>query len=420
MRSRPLHAFAVAFAAVAAFAAAARAGDAVRLLVEPPKEVQSVEAGEPGVEVQIVGQDASGARVGAPAGKTVEVSATEGDLVLVEAPYKYRFKPPATVAAATTAKLRAWFKQSPEISGEATLTILPRRPYEQLVVTAPSTSLPIGTTMAIEVKGMKADGTSAALSAPVVAATVQGAGTVAAAAPNGFTYTAPARTEVKAVGSLVRVRVVLEGYPKVVGEVAFALLPEKPPDAPGTTPPAPPPGTPPAPPTGTPPVPPAPGAPPAPPTTDPKADDGVVWPGGDVKLVEWRWKTGDPKEIWSQQKKRVLPQAGKPLVAPLEYQFVKVQILREDARKFEVEWYTDRKGSVVRTDDADKEGRLSIRKEGGKTYVVLLMATPAEADKSLFVDLLVTTADGKIVKVPFVLQRGRDRDHDGDKDKKKK
>jgi hypothetical protein len=39
--------------------------------------------------------------------------------------------------------------------------------------------------------------------------------------------------------------------------------------------------------------------------------------------------------------------------------------------------------------------------------------------KARVVDLLLTTADGKILTEEFVLQRGRDKDGDGEKDKKK-
>src|SRR6185295_15826327 len=86
--------------AVPGLGADAMAGDAVRLSVELPKDVTSVESGDPGLDVQIVGIDAAGVRVG-PGDRKVESSATEGDLTLVTPPYLYRYQPPATVDKAT-------------------------------------------------------------------------------------------------------------------------------------------------------------------------------------------------------------------------------------------------------------------------------------------------------------------------------
>jgi len=106
MKSHPLRTWSFALAVVAGLAGSALAGDAVKLIVEPPKDVANVEAGDSGVDVQIYGQDAAGARVGV-GGKTVEVSATNGDLVLVESPSKYHYTPPASINALVTTLLSA-------------------------------------------------------------------------------------------------------------------------------------------------------------------------------------------------------------------------------------------------------------------------------------------------------------------------
>jgi len=415
MRTHQLFARAFALAAVAACAAAAFAGDAVRLLVEPPKDVIAVEAGDPAFDVQITGLDVTGARVAPAAGKTIEVSATNGDLVLVEAPGKYRYTPPAAADVASVVKLRAWIKQNPEIAGDAVLTLVPRRPFERLVLVAPATTVALGGSIQIEVRGIKIDGTTAPATSPSVKMTVDGVGAVESVSPGVFKFNAPAKTETKTIGSAPHLRAVLDGYPKVVGDLALLVTAELPVAPPTPVPPVNPgtlPGLPPGTVPGT-----APGA--APPAGTKPADEvaGVVWPGGDVKLVEWRWKTGDPKEIWSQQKKRPLPQSGKALIAPLEFQFLRVQMLRNDVKKIEVEWYVDKKNGVVRTDDADKGGRLRVDKNATRTDAVILMATP-EDGKTLMVDLLLTLSDGKILTEQFQLIRGKDKDGDGAKDKK--
>jgi hypothetical protein len=278
MRFHPLAAWTCALAAFVALAATARAGDAVKLSLELPKDVTSVEAGGGGVDVKIQCLDATGAKVGL-GDKTLEVSATNGDFVLAEAPFKFHYKPPASVDKSSSVKLRAWLKQSPDVSGEATLTLVP--------------------------------------------------------------HGAKAAEEVS----------------------------------------------------------------------------GVVWPTGDVKLLVWRAKD-DPKQDWNDAPKRKLPEAGKALIAPHAFQFLRVTILRDDVKKVEVEAWVDKKSSAVRTDDADKNGPLHLEKKDGRTDAVLIYEVPMDG-KARIVNLLLTTADGKILTEEFQLMRGKDKDGDGEKDKKK-
>jgi hypothetical protein len=397
MRSQSLSTWTFALAALVASAGSARAGDAIKLLVEPPTGVTTVEAGDAGVDVQISGQDAAGARVGVGA-KTVEVSATNGDLVLVESPSKYHFTPPASIDASASVKLRAWLKQSPEVSGEANLTLVPHRPYDRLVVVAPATSVALGKSMTFEVRGVKTDGSTTAVANQTIKVTVDGGGAVAPASATTFTFTAPAATETKSIGATPHIHAYLDAYPKVVGDLSIVLAGQD-----GAAPPA----TPPAANPGTPPAPAA------------KADDvpGVVWPTGDVKLLVWRAKD-DPKQDWNDAPKRKLPAAGKALIAPFAFQFLRIEILRDDVKKVEVEAWVDKKSSAVRTDDADRNGPLHLEKKSGRTDAVLMYEVPMDG-KARVVDLLLTTADGKILTEEFVLQRGRDKDGDGEKDKKK-
>ena len=412
MRTLTQYTWTLAVAALAALAGTASAGDAVRILIEPPKDVVNVEAGDPGIDVQIVGQDAANIRV-AFGDKKVEVSATDGELVLVEAPYKYKYIPPATVDAATSVTLRAWLKQTPGVSGQATIQLLPRRPFERLALVAAATKLELGKSMEIEVRGVRADGTSANIKGYKVILNSEGVGTVEQMAATVFRYVAPARTEPKYAGATAHLRAHIEGYRSVNGDLSIVLMLEAPPAAPGgSSPPAsPPPSSPPTtnpPPAGTPPrVPPV------------QGEDGVLWPSGNVKLLVWRTKALKTDE-WPTKEREDVGGPGKTLVARAQYHRLRIEIQRADVRKVELEWFVgDKKGAAVHIDDADKEGRLRIEKnKAGKTCAIIEVETPDE--KPLILNLLLTTAKGEILKEEFVIQRGRDKNDDGKKDGDKK
>ena len=400
----------LAVAAIAALASSALAGDAVRLSVEPPKGVTTVEAGDPGIDVQIVGIDAVGARVGF-GGKTVEVSATDGDLTLVTAPYGYRYVPPASVDASKPLKLSAWLKQTPDVRGEANLTLARHRPFERLLLVAGSTSLSLGTSTEIEIRGVRADGRSVVVSDQKIVVTADGVGKLEAISQALYKYSAPGKGETKMIGATAHLRAALESYPGVYGELSVVIAGEAPPPSPGG-------GTPtPKPPTPVPPVPtPTPPAPtPAPPTA---GDDTVLWPDGAVRVMVWRTKAAAADEFG--KKERDLPPAGKPFIAMDAFHRVRVQIERDDVRKVELEWFVgDKKGAPLHFDDADKEGHLRVqRTKAGKLDAVMEFETPE--NKPLIVNLLLTTSKGEILKEEFVFEKGKDRDDDGEKDKRKK
>ena len=397
--------------AVMAFAAVASAGDAVKLVVELPKNTTSVEAGDPGLDVQIVGLDATGARVGFGE-RTVETSANEGELVLVEKPYKYRYVPPAAVEQATPVTLRAWLKQAPDVKGEASLSLVQKRPFERLALVAPATQLALGTSMEIEVRGVKADGTSAAIKGLKVTMASEGVGTVEPTAATVFRFTAPAKTETKMIGATAHLRAQLDAYPKVAGELSIVLTGEAPPAAPG--------GATPVPPTSKEPPAPQPQQPqPAQPAPAPAAandkDEGVLWPGGNVKLLIWRTKHKKEDEF-PKKDREDLPPAGKPFIARAQFHRLRVEVLRDDVRKVELEWYIgEKKGAPIHVDDQDKDGRLRTEKnKAGKTCAILEFETPDE--KPLILNLLLTTDKGEVLKEEFVVQRGKDKDDSGSKD----
>src|SRR5947207_15768367 len=83
-----------AIAAVACLTGAALAGEPVKLAIRPPKDLTTVEAGDPGIDIQLVGIDAAGGRAYWCDAKKLETSATESELSLVAAPYTYRNEPP--------------------------------------------------------------------------------------------------------------------------------------------------------------------------------------------------------------------------------------------------------------------------------------------------------------------------------------
>jgi hypothetical protein len=400
--------WALALAALAAFAGTASAGEAVKLLLELPKNTTSVEAGDPGLDVQVVGIDATGARVGF-GDRKVETSANEGELILVEAPYKYRYVPPATVAQSTAVTLRAWLKQSPEVKGEVSLSVVQKRPFERLALVAPATSLALGTSMEIEVRGVRADGTSAPIKDLKVTMSSEGVGTVEPTAATVFRLTAPAKTETKLIGATAHLRASLDAYPKVAGELSIVLTGEAPPAAPGGTTPVPP-VKPPAPE----PTPPQPA-----PAAGSEKEEGVLRPSGNVRLLIWRskHKKGDD---WPTKEREDLPPAGKPFVARAAFHRLRVEIERDDVRKVELEWYVgEKKGSPIHVDDQDKDGRLRTEKnKAGKTCAILEFETPDE--KPLILNLLLTTAKGEVLKEEFVVQRGKDKNDDGSKDGKDK
>jgi hypothetical protein len=425
MRTVTKAAWTLALAALAAASAPARAGEAIRLVLEPPKDTTTVEAGDPAIEVQIVGIDAAGNRVG-PSGRTLKYEATYGEIVVVTPPYRYQYTPPAAIDQPTPLKLRAWIKEAPEIAGEVNLTLMPHRPYERLILVASATSVELGKSIDVEVRGVRADGSSVLAAREPIKLTSDGVGSLDSIEPSVYRYRAPARAETKYVGATARLHAYLERYPKVAGDLSIVITGEAPPSSPGGSPT--PPVTPPKPyePTNPPTVPPTqpparpPRQPTTPPTAEPPADatPGVVWTNRVVKLIAWRTKSRDPKEDWNSVPRRRLPPAGKSFVAPQPLQHLRVQILRDDVKKVEIEWYADKRSAKVHVDDSDPSGALRLERKDGRRDAVLVLETP-ESAAMLVATLIMTTDKGDVLTEEFLLQRGHDRDNDGEKDKRK-
>jgi hypothetical protein len=390
---------AAAVAAALLAAPALAAGDAVKLQIEPPKDTTSVEVGDPGIDVQIVGIDATGARTGL-GGKTLEVSATEGELVSVEKPFKFRYIPPAKLEKVTSATLRASLKEAPDVKGEITLELTGRRPFERLVLEASSATQQFGTTMDVEVKGVKPDSTTAPLGDAKVTVTLEGAGTLTPVSESVWRLTAPAKPDEKAGAQVARLKARLNRFPRAVGELTITFTNDAP--APGT----------------------APAAPAAPGAGSPKSaakeaePEGVLWPSGNVKLLVWRTKEAKEDE-WSKNV-HDLPQPGKPLICASRLSKLRIEIERDDVKKVELQWYVgEKKGAPIHIDTADKDGRLTTEiGKSGKTHAMLVCES--DETKPVIYELLLTTAKGEILTEEFVIERGKDKNKDGDKDKPKK
>jgi hypothetical protein len=379
---------------VAGLSASATAGEAVKLQIEPPKGTTAVEFGDPGIDVQIVGVDAAGERTGF-GDKTLEVSATEGELVAVEGKFKYRYVPPAKPGKVESATLRAWFKQTPDVKGELTLDLTGKRPFEHLVLVAPSATVQFGASMDVEVKGVKSDSTTAPLGDAKVTVSLEGAGTLSQVSDTVWRLTAPAEPDAKSGAQVANLRARLNRFPRAVGELSITFTN----DAPPATPPA------------------------KPEAKGEKKDKdgepaGVVWPSGNVRMLVWRTKEKAEDE-WSKET-HDLPEPGGKLIARARLSKLRIEILRDDVRKVELEWYVgEKKGAPIHIDDADKDGRLTTEiGKSGKRHALLVCES--DESKPVHYDLLLTTEKGEVLRESFVLVRGKDKDDDGEKDKRKK
>ncbi|MCE9636272.1 MAG: DUF11 domain-containing protein [Planctomycetes bacterium] len=201
---------AVAFVAVGLLGAvAAEAGDPVRLLIEVPPDVTSLDCGET-VDLQIVGEDASRTRVGF-SGRNVEVSATQGTVEIVQQPYRFRFRAPATLPDVTNVRIRAWLKEAPEIVGETTVRVVPPAPFRRLVLQGAG-STPAGASVDLLLRGETATGALADVPDGAVTLTVTGPGRVTLLRTSRYRF----ETDMNASGT-ARIVASLNRYPSVTG-----------------------------------------------------------------------------------------------------------------------------------------------------------------------------------------------------------
>ena len=410
---------AAALAAVALVGGrAALAGDPVKLLVELPPDVQSVNCGET-VDLQIVGEDASKTRVGF-SGKTVEVSATYGTVEEVQQPYKFRYRTPATLPDVTSVRLRAWLKEAPEISGEITVQVIPPAPFTRLVIQGPG-STPAGASLDLLLRGETADGKLQEVPEGTVTVKVDGPGAIALVRTSRYRFDANANGSGTAT-----VTATLNRYPKINATLAILVTggasgggqaPAGGGQAPtgGAQPPVPPTPVPPVVPVppveGVKPLP-APGAGHKPAADDEDDDDSskrpdpVVWTSGTVRLDVWRVRGADDKK-WGRVTRR-LPAKGEELTAGREFQRIRVTVLAQKPKKIEVQESSpgkEKKEPVVRTLEQEEGGRLSITPNEDGTTTVIYDTWEIAVNRKLVVSVIVTHADDHVTRDDFVVRR---------------
>lgn len=417
--------FSRAVAAVALFVGAAfgasdaLAGDAVKLAVEMADEVTQVEAGQ-SVDVQIVGIDSTGARVVI---KDVETSATHGNIVLVKAPYQFRYTAPTDLPDTTRVRLIARLKATPEIQGETAIQVLPPVPYKRLILTGPGTT-PGGLFVDFVLTGE----TPAGLVEPVKEATVNVA---IASGPGTITFLRTGRYRYEAAANAsgtAKITATLTKHPKVTTSAEILVVSATGGGTPPTVPPTVPPVTPPS--SGgssggnsgggsggsggsggnsgggtggnsgggaTPP-----------------AVDGVVWSGGALKLTVWRTRQLAETD-WAKADEKKLPKAGEELGALAPQQRVRLVYARTDIAKVECEEWVGKKGTDIKRIDPSKDGRFQLDINKGGNRIIILECNTPENGTPVTMSLLVTLNDGKIIREDFVFRRGEKAPEKGDK-----
>lgn len=395
----------LAMFAVAVFGAgAALAGDAVKLQFEFTDDRTQLNAGE-SIDVQIVGVDAAGARVGF---KDLEVSSTGGSFVIRQQPFFCRYTAPSEGTDVATYRLRAWLKAKPEVSGEASITVIPPPAYKRLSLAGPGTT-PAGAFVDLDLTGENAQGQMVAADPATVNVKVaSGAGTVTLVKPGRYRL----MTDVKDSGT-TRVVASLVRHPSIQSSVDVVIT--------GSATPQPQPQP-------QPPVPPAGGSggsggsggaiPPAPPPsggagggTKPPADtpkpvdkNDVVWPSGNIRIGAWRTMAAGETD-WSDSEKS-MPKPGGEFVARKDKQKLRIVVERKDVIKVELEEYVgEKKGAEVKWLEPGKGTRFELERNKKDQYVVHYEASPPDNGKPLNLAILLTLQDGKVAREELVLRR---------------
>jgi hypothetical protein len=393
---RAISAFAVA--ALAVFASAtASAGDAVRLVVEPdPLDTTQLDAAQQ-ISVQVVGIDAAGSRVSI---REVEVSATQGRFVVVQAPYKYTYTAPADLREATRVRLRAWLRATPEVEGEIALEVLPPVPYRRLMLTGPGTT-PAGTSIDLDLTGETPGGAVEAVPEGIVRVTVaSGPGTITFLRRGRYRYEAPqART-----GATTRIVAQLVQHTKVQTSLDVLVTaggsgePRPPVPQPGpNAPPSDPKPSDPKPPGGT-------EKPPVPKPQPPAADEDVVWPSGNIRIGTWRTKSAAEAEFSAHEKS--MPKPGGEFVATKEQQKLRIVVLRTDVREITVEqWVGEKKAADVKRLEPSKDGPYRLERNKAGNQVIHFEGTTPDNGKPLNVSIVLVFNDGKSSREELVLRR---------------
>lgn len=384
----------------------ATAGEAVRLLVEVPSDLESVNASER-VAVQVVGEDASGARVGFGTSEVV-FDASHGRVSVVERPYSYRYHAPDEFGRAKEVTITARLADRPAITGQVTIPVA--RPksvevrYRSLVIEPRRRKVPLGGAVALDVLGVKADGSrETVVDLPLVAA-VQGAsggqdaGSVESVQISRYRYRAPAEGAGLGVGARVTVVIQARDVPALVGRVELELAPAR--TTGGEveeTPPTPPP-------------------PVADETTDDDEDDvateadreGVLSKEGHLRFMVWRTRNTAADTFTNSRR---LPNPPTEFAARAPWHKLRIVVERPRVSDVAVEWWAGtRVEEQVKRIKATPKGPLRFhRNKEGKLVVHLELEVPEGAD-GIKVELVQTGAKGHVHRDRFRMRRGERRD----------
>ena len=392
----------LAFLALLVLVGTANAGEAVRLLVEVASDLEAVNTSER-VAVQVVGQDASGARVGFGKSEVV-FETTAGKVEVVERPYSFRYLAPDDFGAAKSVTLTARLADRPSVQG--TLTIPVARPksveirFRSLAIEPRRREVPLGGFVALDVVGIRADGSRESVVGLELVASVTSAksgvdaGTVEAVQLSRYRYRAPAPGAGLDVGDRVAVVIHARDKPELQGRVELELVAaRKRTDERTETPTAPPP-------------------PPAEETADGDAgsteDKGVLTKDGHLRFMVWRTRNTAEEEFTNSRR---LPDPPTEFASRAPWHKLRLIVERPRVSDIVVEWWTGtRVEEQVKRIKATKDGPLRYhRNKAGKLVVHLEMLVP-EGSEGIKVELVQTGAKGHVHRDRFRMRRGKRRD----------
>ncbi len=334
-------------------------GEFTRLLFRGPRIAVP---GQP-VDLQVLGERADGTVTPIVDDALVANLAGPGRLESAGAG-RYRYHPPADGADQIRSSGSAWIvvllDRRPFPRGEHEISL---SPWRKLVIRAPATVRPEGS-IDLEVFAERPDGRSVPIGSDAVLWNVVGGGRVDPVRSGWYRYTAPTRDE-RPRGGNVWIAARLERQPGVRGDLDIAIGRGGPFDD----------------------------------DVDDTPDAGVVWSGGHVRVSKWRSREAE-EHPWTR--KRSLPSPGASFSTAFPYQRVNVVPVRDDVVRYETDsWIGGRRGAPVRSDERTENAAVRLlRNPQGE--LVLDVTTP---DRPIYVDLLLTLRNGKVVREEFVFSR---------------
>lgn len=366
-------------------AAAARAGEPERLLVEVPPDVRALEPGERLDVVQVVGVDADGARVGFP-GRSPTLTASAGTVEPVEPPYRFAYTAPARIDGPLTVTLEAELPDRPGVRGTLRLDVLPPGPYVRLRVEAGAERVAWGEELEVQVRGETRDGKLVAVADRRIEVAVDGPGELTFVRLGHYRFRAPAApAEDGRSEATIRAHVARDAA--VHGRLALLLgtarLGRTEPEA------------------GNEPVP------------DGDEDEGgaardtkgVDWPGGRLRLTSWRVRTGEDDA--KGRRMRRMPEPGGELAAREPLQRLRIVVTADAVTGARAE---ARLGPAPGRAAESNAVELATKRNKGGALVLLLDARPPADGTELRVALVLEREGAAPLRDVLVLRRRPERD----------